>query len=77
MKSWKKPTNEMVDKALDSVKKVTARKYFFSRLENPLWLKPLAERNCFKSPPKSRQRFDDGTVHIPILARDSISQKCV
>ncbi len=29
MQSWKKPTNKMVDKALDSVKKVTARKYFF------------------------------------------------
>ena len=64
MKSWKKPTNEMVDKALDSVKKVTARKYFFSRLENPLWLKPLAERGCFKYPPRS-QRFDDGTIQFP------------
>ena len=64
MKSWKKPTNEMIDKALDSVKKVTARKYFFSRLENPLWLKPLAKRNCFKSPPKT-QRFDDGTIQFP------------
>ena len=64
MKSWKKPTNEMVDKALDSVKKVTARKYFFSRLENPLWLKPLTKRNCFKSPPKT-QRFDDGTIQFP------------
>ena len=64
MKSWKKPTNEMLDKALDSVKKVTARKYFFSRLENPLWLKPLAERDCFKYPPKI-QRFDDGTVIYP------------
>ena len=64
MESWKKPTNEMVDNALDSVKKVTARKYFFSRLENPLWLKPLAERGCFKYPPKT-QRFDDGTVQFP------------
>ena len=64
MKSWKKPTNEMVNKALDSVKKVTARKYFFSRLENPLWLKPLTKRNCFKSPPKT-QRFNDGTVIYP------------
>ena len=52
MKSWKKPTNELIDKALQSTKKVTARKYFFSRLENPLWLKPLAERDCFKYPPK-------------------------
>ena len=64
MKSWKKPTNEMIDKALGSLKKVTARKYFFSRLENPLWLKPLAERGYFKYPPKS-QRFDDGTIQFP------------
>ena len=64
MKSWKKPTNEMIDKALGSLKKVTARKYFFSRLENPLWLKPLAERGYFKYPPKS-QKFDDGTIQFP------------
>ena len=64
MKSWKKPTNELVDKALQSTKKVTVRKYFFSRLENPLWLQPLAERGCFKYPPKA-QRFDDGTIQFP------------
>ena len=64
MKSWTKPTDELVNKALTSIKKVTARKYFFSRLENPLWLKSLAERGCFKYPPKSL-RFDDGTVQFP------------
>ena len=64
MKSWKKPTNEMIDKALGSLKKVTAHKYFFSGLENPLWLKPLTERGYFKHPPKA-QRFDDGTIHFP------------
>ena len=64
MKSWKKPTNELIDKALGSFKKEHHRKYFFSRLENPLWLKPLAERGYFKYPPKS-QRFDDGTIQFP------------
>jgi len=64
MKSWTKPTDEFVNKALTSIKKVTARKYFFSRLENPLWLKPLTERGYFKYPPKI-QRFDDGTVIYP------------
>ena len=64
MKSWTKPTDELVNKALTSVKKITARKYFFSRLENPLWLKPLAKRGCFKYPPKSL-RFDDGTIQFP------------
>ena len=63
MKSWKKPTSELIEKALGSFKKEHHRKYFFSRLENPLWLKPLAERGCFKYPPKA-QRFDDGTVQF-------------
>ena len=64
MKSWTKPTDELVDKALASINKVTARKYFFSRLENPLWLQPLIERGRFKYPPKAR-RFDDGTIGFP------------
>lgn len=64
MTSWKKPTNEMIDKALDSIRKETTRKYFFSRLENPLWLKPLTERGYFKYPPKT-QRFNDGTLIYP------------
>ena len=64
MKSWTKPTDEMIDKALKTVEKVTERRYFFSRLENPLWFKPLIERGCFKYPPKSL-RFDDGTVQYP------------
>ena len=64
MKSWKQPTNEMIDKALQSTKKGTARKYFFSRLENPLWLQPLTERGCFQSPP-SVMRFDDNSIQFP------------
>ena len=64
MKSWTKPTDELVNKALASIRKVTARKYFFSRLENPLWLQPLVERGRFKYPPKA-QRFDDGTIGFP------------
>ncbi|MDE0636566.1 MAG: hypothetical protein OXI43_12060 [Candidatus Poribacteria bacterium] len=64
MKSYKKPTNELIDKALGSFKKEHHRKYFFSRLKNPLWLKLLAERGCFKHPPRS-QRFDDGTIQFP------------
>ena len=64
MKSWKKPTDELIEKALSSIRKVTARRYFFSRLENPLWLQPLAERGRFKYPPKAL-RYDDGTVGYP------------
>ena len=64
MKSWKKPTNEMIDKALRLVKKGTGRRYFFTRLKNPLWINPLVERGCFQSPPKIRY-FDDGYVQFP------------
>ena len=64
MKSWKKPTNEMIDKAFRLVKKGTGRRYFFSRLSNPLWIQPLVKRGIFQSPPKIRY-FDDGYVQFP------------
>ncbi len=64
MKSWKKPTNEMVEKALSSIKKETDRKYFFSRLQNPLWIQPLVERDYFQCPPKIRD-LPDGSVQFP------------
>jgi len=64
MKSWKKPTNEMIDRTLKLVKKGTGRRYFFSRLKNPLWIQPLVERGYFQSPPNIRY-FDDGYVQFP------------
>ena len=64
MKSWKKPTNEMIDRTLKLVKKGTGSRYFFSRLKNPLWIQPLAERGYFQSPPRIRY-FDDGYVQFP------------
>jgi hypothetical protein len=41
------------------------RQYFFTRLENPNWIQPLADRGCFQSPPKVRH-FSDGTVQSPM-----------
>ena len=64
MKSWKKPTDETIEKALVSVRKETDRRYFFSRLKNPLWLQPLVARGYFESPPKAR-RLPDGSVQTP------------
>ena len=65
MKSWKKPTNEMIDRALGSVRKQTDRRYFFSRLKNPLWIQPLAKRGYFQSPPKVRH-LPSGSIQMPI-----------
>ena len=64
MKSWKKPTGEMVEKALASVKKETDRQFFFSRLKNPLWIQPLAEHGYFQSPP-SVTHLEDGSIQFP------------
>ena len=64
MKSWKKPTNEMIDKALASVKKETDRQYFFSRLKNPMWIQPLTERGYFQSPPRARI-LPDENIQFP------------
>ena len=65
MKSWKTPTDEMVNNALAAVRKVTDRQYFFSRLKNPLWLKAIKERGYFRSPPLSTI-LPDGTVRYPV-----------
>ena len=64
MKSWQKPTDEMIEKALASVKKETDRQFFFSRLNNPLWIQPLAERGYFRSPP-SVTPLEDGSIQFP------------
>ena len=64
MKSWKKPTDEMIEKALGSVKKEIDRQFFFSRLKNPLWIQPLAERGYFQSPP-SVTHLEDDSIQFP------------
>lgn len=52
MTSWKTPTDEQLRVVLSSMKKETDRQFFFSRLKNPLWLKPLVESGIFESPPE-------------------------
>ncbi len=64
MKSWKKPTDDLVKKALESVKTEADRQYFFSRLKNPHWIQPLENRGFFKHPPKVKQ-LPDGYVQYP------------
>ena len=64
MKFWKKPTDEMIENALGSVKKEIDRQFFFSRLKNPLWIQPLAKRGYFQSPP-SVIRLKDGSIQFP------------
>ncbi len=65
MTSWKKPTDELVERALSSAKKENDRRYFFSQLRNPLWLQPLVERGYFESPPGPID-LPDGSNQFPL-----------
>ena len=64
MKSWTKPTDDLVQKALESVKTEVERQYFFSRLKNPHWIEPLKERGFFDHPPKVKE-LPNGYVQYP------------
>ena len=67
LKSQKKPKKKMtiVDRTMALVENEIDRQYFFTRLENPDWIQPLADRGCFQSPPNVRH-FSDGTVQFPM-----------
>jgi len=54
----------MIDKVLTSVKKETDRQYFFSKLNNPLWLDSLRQRGYFSNPP-GMKKLPDGYVQYP------------
>ena len=65
LKSQKKPKYLIiVDRALELVKNRFDHQYFFTRMKNPHWIQPLAERGCFQSPPRVKI-FDDGSVQFP------------
>ena len=65
MKSWKKPTNEMIDSVLGSIKKDTERQHFFAQLRNPRWIQPLVDRGRFQSPPNKRN-LPGGYIQTPV-----------
>ena len=60
MKSWKKPTPELVDRAIASTSDSEQRRYFFNKLQNPLWVRPLAEKGFFHNPPEPVPSGDGG-----------------
>ena len=64
MQSWKKPTDDLVQKALDSVKTDVDRRYFFSNLKNPHWIMPLKKKGFFENPP-SVEHLPDGYIQFP------------
>jgi hypothetical protein len=65
MKSWKTPTPEQVDKAVAQLGHGEYNRYFFDRLENPEWLRPLKAKGFFGSPPQPIRDESQGTIAFP------------
>jgi hypothetical protein len=64
MPSWTPPTTDQVDSIIAHLGHVEQYRHFFERNSNPLWLKPLADRGIFKSPPDPVQvDWSSGPVH--------------
>lgn len=64
MSSFKKPTSQQIETAIQRLRSPEFAAYFFSRLENPQWVEPLKERGLFTSPPPPTQ-VEGGGVMFP------------
>lgn len=86
--SFKKPTPELVTRALNQLKTYHDRRYFFAKLDNPYWAEPLYMNGCFSNPPEvikedNSFRLQDWpeldylsrmAAHVPELALQIISE---
>ena len=69
MKSWQKPTAEQISRVDRLTLRPQEERYFYSRLENPLWLDAMCDQGEMEPPEPSVD--DDGTVshmHWPFSA---------
>ncbi len=58
MPSLKTPTPDAVERATARLVRPQQQRYFFERLNNPLWIGPLRERKWFSRPPQTVQGAD-------------------
>lgn len=63
MKSWKKPTPELVRRAIACMPYFEQRRYFFDRLENPEWIEPLRKSGFFDQLPTAKHEGNVVTFH--------------
>jgi hypothetical protein len=52
MTDWREPTAEELDRVLGRLGNEQHRRYFYERLNNPLWVRLLRERGVFDAPPQ-------------------------
>jgi hypothetical protein len=67
-KSWKTPTPDAVAAAVALLGRAGQYRYFFDRLQNPLWLQPLKAKAIFAAPPKAIHDEKEGTVQFQTWA---------
>lgn len=65
MKSWKTPTPDQVTRAIALFGHAEQYRYFFDRLENPVWIEPLAQHGFFKRPPVPVKDESKGAIGFP------------
>ena len=65
MRSWHEPTAAEVTGALARLGLLHQRGYFFDRLDNPLWVKPLQRAHAFDSLPDPVPADEPGYVSFP------------
>lgn len=65
MKSWKTPTRDQVNRAVALLGQEAQYRYFFERLENPEWIKPLRSKGYFTNPPRIQPDETRGTIRVP------------
>jgi len=62
MKSWKKPTPKLVNRAVALFAHPGHYRYFFDRLENPEWILPLKRKGFFQNAPRVQRDKERGTI---------------
>ena len=65
MRSWNPPTPEQIARVRALVAQPSQYRYFFERLENPAWVKPLWDSGFFRTPPELERDVERGTIGFP------------
>lgn len=58
MSEYRAPTEDQVKEAMRRITRTQLRRAFFEGIENPLWVKPLADAGAFSSPPEPVESGD-------------------
>ena len=66
MTSWQKPTANQISRVRLQALRPEEERYFFARLENPLWIDALRDAGCLEAPPPVTVEEGTRYPHWPI-----------